>query len=165
MAKARIKHLGRVPVQGVSIRKTRVRQEFLKCLEQGWTIGRACKEVRVSRNAIYNWRNEDESFAVEWDAAVELGTDLLEEEAIRRGRDGVERGIYYKGTRIAKEREYSDRLLETILRARRPEKFNTTRTEVSGPKGGPIENVTYTSREEIEKALRDRGLPVPKLDD
>lgn len=47
----------------------------------------------------------------------------MEREAYRRAVDGVEKGVYYKGDRIATEHEYSDTLLIFMLKARAPEKY------------------------------------------
>lgn len=78
-----------------------------------------------------------------WDAALEIGNDYLEKEAQRRAVDGYEEPVVHKGIQAfvrdaqtgALEldengqpipltvRRYSDRLLEILLKARRPEKF------------------------------------------
>jgi len=78
-----------------------------------------------------------------WDAALGIGNDYLEQEAQRRAVDGYEEPIVHKGiqafVRDAETgnleldangkpipltvRRYSDRLLEILLKARRPEKF------------------------------------------
>jgi hypothetical protein len=34
-------------------------------------------------------RKADEAFVAAWDEAVEVGTDLLEDEALRRAKDGA----------------------------------------------------------------------------
>jgi len=58
-----------------------------------------------------------------WNAAMELYRDELEEECIRRARDGVQEPVYYKGMVVGHITKYSDRLLEAQLRAERPEKY------------------------------------------
>ena len=78
-----------------------------------------------------------------WDAALEIGNDYLEQEAQRRAVAGYEEPIVHKGIQafvrdaVTGEleldeygrpipltiRRYSDRLLEVLLKARRPEKF------------------------------------------
>jgi hypothetical protein len=55
---------------------------------------------------MYDWRSGDADFAAAWDAAVETGTDMLEDEATRRALEG------------------SDLLLIFLLRAKRPELYN-----------------------------------------
>jgi len=78
-----------------------------------------------------------------WDAALEIGNDYLEQEAQRRAVAGYEEPVVHKGIQAFVRdattgeleldaagrpipltiRRYSDRLLEILLKARRPEKF------------------------------------------
>lgn len=90
-----------------------------------------------------------------WDAALEIGNDYLEQEAQRRAVEGYEEPVVHKGIQafvrdaITGEleldangrpipltiRRYSDRLLEVLLKARRPEKFRENmkiEAEISG---------------------------------
>jgi hypothetical protein len=47
----------------------------------------------------------------------------LEDEAVRRGREGHLRPVFHQGKEIGAIREYSDTLLIFMLKARRPAKF------------------------------------------
>ena len=90
-----------------------------------------------------------------WDAALEIGNDYLEQEAQRRAVEGYEEPVVHKGIQafvrdpVTGEleldahgrpipltiRRYSDRLLEVLLKARRPEKFRENmkiEAEISG---------------------------------
>lgn len=90
-----------------------------------------------------------------WEAAIELSADRLEDEADRRGVRGYEEPVIHKGIQAfvrdpvtgALEldannqpipltiRRYSDRMLELLLKARRPDKFRENvkiEAEVSG---------------------------------
>lgn len=96
---------------------------FLAALRKGASVSKACAAARLPMRTAYNWREEDVDFAAEWEAAIEVGTDGLEDEAIRRGRDGVNKPVYQGGDRVGYVRQYSDLLLVTMLNARRPEKF------------------------------------------
>ena len=78
-----------------------------------------------------------------WDAALEIGNDYLEQEAQRRAVAGYEEPVVHKGIQAFVRdattgeleldengkpipltiRRYSDRLLEVLLKARRPETF------------------------------------------
>ena len=55
--------------------------------------------------------------------ARDAGTDLLEDEAWRRAYSGTERPVFQNGALVGKTREYSDLLMELLLKGRRPEKF------------------------------------------
>jgi len=74
-------------------------------------------------------------FAARWQAALEVADSKLLAEAHRRAVTGVERKQFFKGIRITEtdpvtgkevpvsELEYSDRLLELVLKARFPRLF------------------------------------------
>lgn len=57
----------------------------------------------MGRRSAYDWREEDEEFAKDWDAAIEAAADRLEQVAYRRAATGK-----------------SDRMLEILLKAHRP---------------------------------------------
>lgn len=97
--------------------------EFLQALATGLTVSGACLKVNVPRATAYDWRKRDGAFAAAWDEAIEAGGDALEDEVLRRGKDGVDKGIYYQGARVDTVREYSDNLLMFHLKSRRPEKY------------------------------------------
>jgi hypothetical protein len=59
---------------------------------------------------MYDWREADAEFAAAWDAALGLGGDALEDEAIRRAMNG------------------SDYLMVFMLKALKPEKYRERST-------------------------------------
>ena len=54
-------------------------------------------------------------------AAEQVYVEKLEAEADRRGMEGIEKPIYYKGERVDAVREYSDNLLMFRTKKLRPE--------------------------------------------
>lgn len=96
---------------------------FLEALGRLASISGACRVARIPRRTVYNWRHENEAFATRWDKAVELGTDALEDEAVRRAFHGVLKPVFREGRKVGTIREYSDALLIVLLRARRPRKY------------------------------------------
>jgi len=100
------------------------KKQFLEVLEATGNVSDACRQVAIGRTAVYSHRKKDRSFALEWDEAEAIAMDALEAEAWRRGVDGVDRPIMHGGNQVGVVREYSDRMLEMLLRAHRPEKFN-----------------------------------------
>ncbi len=116
-----------------TVRTTRTlekrRAAFLKALAETANVSYACKQSGVPRRTAYQWRTDVPKFAGAWDEAVELGTDALEDEAVRRAHAGTDKPVFYKGAVCGAIREYSDTLLIFMLKARRPEKFKE-RTEV-----------------------------------
>lgn len=112
--------------------------DFLAALCEGASISKACAASGVARRTVYDWRHADKDFASAWDEAVEAGTDVLEDEAVRRAVEGVDEPVFYQGQQCGLVRKYSDTLLMFMLKGRRGEKFRD-RHEHSGPGGGPIE--------------------------
>ena len=112
-----------------TIRTPDTREAFLAVLAEEGSVTKACKLVGVSRRSIYDWREDDKSFAAEWDKALSLGVNAIEDEAIRRAKEGVEHKVYYKGASVGSYQEYSDQLMMFFLRAAKPEKYGN-RSEV-----------------------------------
>jgi transposase-like protein len=81
------------------------RAKILADLTEGASISRAAQAAGVPRSTLYLWRRTDKVFAEAMAEALETGTDLLEDEALRRAK------------------EYSDALLIFLLKARRPYKY------------------------------------------
>lgn len=146
------------------------RDKFLRALELTGHVGKACSEAKLSRRTAYNWRIADEAFAVEWEAAQEMGTDALEDEAVRRASEGCQRKKFTgKGVAVIDpatgeqyvEHEYSDTLLIFMLKARRPDKFKERNEIKVGGSGVPIElvgiNVTSQPRRAIEEKHHANG--------
>ena len=100
-----------------------LRAEFIERLSRTANVSESCMVVGVPRRTAYNWRGADDEFAMKWDEAVGLGTDALEDEAIRRACEGVEEPVFYQGKQVGSVRRYSDTLLIFMLKARRPEKY------------------------------------------
>lgn len=106
-------------------------------------VHKACLAIGIDRRTAYNWRNKDADFAQAWDDAAEDGVDQLEEEARRRGYEGVDKPVSIAGEREV-IKEYSDTMLKLILQGRRS-KYFANKTEVSGVDGGAIQHeVTVT---------------------
>ena len=99
------------------------RTQFLTGLRSGLSVAAAADQAGVARTTSYYWRDRDSDFAALWDAAIEDGTDRLEDEAFRRALEGVEKPVFYQGKPVGRVRDYSDSLLMFMLRARRGEKF------------------------------------------
>jgi hypothetical protein len=127
----------------------RMRETFLAALEAGESVSAACLTAGIPRRSAYKLRQRDEAFALAWHDALEAGTDLYEDEARRRAIEGVEKPIMYQGKQVGSVREYSDRMLELILKARRPEKYRE-RHDVQ-------HSVAPMSPEEM-KAAREAGM-------
>ena len=114
-------------------------ETFLSALLEGSHVRDACKVAVVNHGVAYRRRDEDESFRLAWAKAIEIGTDALEAEAARRAYHGTLKPVFHKGEVCGHVREYSDGLLQFLLRAREPGKYrDNQRVEHAGPDGGVI---------------------------
>lgn len=64
----------------------------------------------------YDWLGADEAYRVAFAEAEPRALRRLEDEAVRRASEGVTRAIRYKGKIVGYETEYSDSLLQFLLR-------------------------------------------------
>jgi len=99
------------------------RQKFLDALAETGIVTIAAKSAGITRTSVYAWRAEEPEFRAEWEKALELGLDAMEDEGRRRAMHGVRRSIYYQGQEVGSQQDFSDVLLMFMLKGRRPEIF------------------------------------------
>lgn len=120
------------------------KSKFLEELSVIPNVRRACDAASVSRAKVYSERAKNAEFAQQWDQAIEEACDRLEEEAHRRAVKGTVKPLVSRGqvvfARFDEEgnlvasadegelrpvmiHEYSDALMQTLLKAHRPEKY------------------------------------------
>lgn len=118
-------------------------------------VSHAAQAIGMHRQRAYEHREQDESFAREWDEIVERTTEEMEREAMRRGMEGIDKPVYYQGELVDTLREYSDTLLIFLLKSRRPEKYRDHhQVQHTGLDGGPV-NVRVELDEKQREALGD----------
>ncbi len=117
-------------------------QKFLTSFARNGNVTKAAKAARVDRSTPYTWRDNDPKFAEAWEVAREAAADVLEAEAFRRAVTGTNKGVYHQGVLVNTEKQYSDRLLELLLKANRPDKYRDhSSVELSGQ-----QDITITRR-------------------
>lgn len=94
-------------------------------------------EVRPA--LFYSWKNQYPEFAAAWAEAVDIGADKLEAVAKQRAVEGVQKPVTFQGEITATYTEYSDGLLQFLLKGAKPDKYNRQALQLSGPAGGPIQ--------------------------
>jgi hypothetical protein len=130
-----------------TIRTPENEQTFIETLEDTCNVREACRVSEIARTAVYQWRKDDAAFAKRWEDALAIGADSLEEEAVRRAREGVDEPVFYKGDICGAVRKYSDTLLIFLLKGAKPSKY---REQLSVEHSGSVE---LASR--LSKALAD----------
>jgi hypothetical protein len=104
-------------------------------LAAGATVEAACKAGGVTSSIASTRRQRDREFAKAWDAALETGTDLVEEEMRRRIREGILVAEYRDSRKERPVRDLSDISLMLMLRSRRPETYRELFDLLFPPRG------------------------------
>jgi hypothetical protein len=161
-------------------RKLRWERAFLKELSRTGNVTAACAAARIGRASAYEHADRHKDFEEAWRDALEASADLLELEAHRRAHDGVDEPVIYQGELcgfwadadgnvVAKGaagarlipltvKKYSDRLLEFLLKARRPEKYRERiDVEHAGRNGRPIDTQVTFFIPDNGRETRDRS--------
>jgi|GEM_PF-6763380 len=129
---------------------------FLTALRRDPNVSAAARKARVTRQSAYAARVTEgkdgdaltaaQQFAAAWDDAIQEALDSLEAEAWRRSRDGLVRKKFTRGGdaiidpatgKQYVEREYSDPLMQFLLRVHRY--GEKKQVEVTGKGGEPIQ--------------------------
>jgi len=106
-----------------TLRTTQKKAAFLDLLAETGNVSSAAKACNLPRRTLYCCRATDPAFAAAWDEALEIGLDALEDEAIRRAREGVVEPVFQAGLHCGNVRKYSDLLLIFLLKSRRPHRY------------------------------------------
>lgn len=109
--------------RGRTARTDRARERFIATLAETCNVSEACRAAGIGRTTAYEWKEADEAFAAAWDDAEQEAADKLEREAWRRGVEGTDKPVTFQGRICDTYKEYSDRMLELLLKAHRPDKF------------------------------------------
>jgi hypothetical protein len=108
---------------------------FIAAIWDGLHVRDACRLAGINVCMPYERREADAAFREAWAKAKLIGKEVLLAEATRRAFHGVEKPVFHQGVQVGTIREYSDRLLQFLLRALDPETFRERRETTI--KGGP----------------------------
>jgi hypothetical protein len=123
----------------------------------------ACEIAGVGRTTAYKTKAEVASFSRQWDEALEQACDRLEQEAWRRAVAGVERPVFGNmgdkqgAGQVGVIREYSDRMLEILLKAHRPEKFRERYDVTTRVAGSDLDREIRELVEDLNRRAMEAG--------
>src|SRR5215831_1541733 len=95
---------------------------FLRIYEETGRLTEAAKAAGIHRSTHYRKLASDPEYRKAFEEAESRAAQSLEDEAIRRARDGVKRPLMYRGKPVKQGRrivyrvEYSDQLLIALLK-------------------------------------------------
>ena len=128
-AKRGTERCGRHPLDDAADTATRPRDErwsreqWLDTFRWCGMVSTTCELMGIARQTAYAERQRNEDFALAWADVEEESTEAMEREAYRRAVEGVTTPMVSAGKRVTDVQSYSDRLLEFMLKSRRPEKY------------------------------------------
>lgn len=141
-------------------------QFFEAVVTSGGNVSRACERVKISRVRIYEKRAQDPEFAARLEEAKERGVDVLEDEAIRRAFEGIEEPVgFYKGVSYEVRTNYSDALIQFLLKGNRPSKYRERITTESFNFDVTNQDYSRLSDEELKQlaALLEKAQVKPQV--
>lgn len=128
---------------------------FLRVLAETANLKLAVDAAGFKTTAAVNrLRKTDADFDAAVIEAAEAASDMIEAEAVRRGVQGVKKAVYYKGEIIDYEIVYSDSLLQTLLKAAKPDKYTErkqTTVDINGKIGVAVIPMAAKSLEDWER--------------
>jgi hypothetical protein len=138
-------------------------EKFLIELARTGLKAHSANHAGVSYGAALELEKKDKVFARLVEEARQFYSDSLESEATRRAVDGWLEPVFSQktGDQIGVVRKFSDRLLEVLLKAAKPEKFReVSQVDVNHRGGVLVVPASSLSEDEWEKQFGDK-LPEP----
>jgi hypothetical protein len=114
------------------------KQIFIRTLATTGIVGRAATAAGWTTSYAHGLKKSDPEFMEMWINAIDFATDALEEAARRRAVDGVVKPVFQQGRLVGHVTEYSDGLLTTLLKAKRPKEFRDNISLDAEVKGGVL---------------------------
>lgn len=115
------------------------KRAFLSSYSACGNVSDAARASGISRFTHYDWLKSDADYAAAFAEARETAADYIQAEIYRRGVEGIEEPIFYKGEQVGSVRRYSDKLLIVLAKALRPEQFRDNLTISMGELHAAIE--------------------------
>ena len=97
--------------------------DFLAAYANAGVIAYAAQVTGIDRTTHHVWLREDPTYRSRFEAAQYDAADKLKFDACCRALQGDEVPVFHQGKQVGVRREYSDKLLMSLLRTARPEKF------------------------------------------
>lgn len=119
------------------------------------------KKLKTSAKVITRLRKDYPEFNEDLNLAFTIFCDELHAEAIDRAMNGTDKPYFYKGEYVGTFRQRNDRLLETVLKASIPEKYDRAKMDKVPDGAGRVTYniINYTNADETEEGfLKDIGV-------
>jgi hypothetical protein len=111
---------------------------FLAAYRETAQVEKAAAAAKIDKGMHYRWLRKSADYRKAFERVQDEAAQHLEDEAVRRATEGVLEPVFYQGEKCGAVRRYSDGLMQFLLRGFRPLKYSS-RSEITGPGGGPLE--------------------------
>lgn len=89
---------------------------LLEDIRETGNITKSCVRVGIKRITVYKRAESKEEFAKQLKEAHNMGLARLEDVAVQRATEGVDKPVFFQGDVVGYTREYSDQLLQFLLK-------------------------------------------------
>ena len=120
------------------LRCDRKKALFIQTLATSGNITTSCAAAGWCRKSAYHHRDADPQFKELWEEALEVAVELLEAQARSLAIKGVDEPVFQNGILVGHKRRYSEKMLEILLKAHRPEKYRDNLKVEADIKGGVL---------------------------
>ncbi len=131
-------------------------KSFLHFLGRSGSVTFAALQSKLDRRTVYRLKANDEAFAAQWDEALNLGIDRLQDDAMQRALNGTERHLWRNGKQVGSVLQYDNKLLQFLLRAHRPEIYSEKRQSAVPPLPFDLAKRLAASAPRLEAHLAER---------
>ncbi len=138
-----------------SLATAEAKRRFLERLAATGSVAAGIVAAGRSKSAVYQWRENDPFFALQWDDAINAALASLETEAYRRAVEGCEEPRIRGSEVVVTVRRYSDRLLTLLLCAHAPERYAPRTALALGLQGVESKPLRFTFRLNHEPNVPD----------
>lgn len=109
-----------------------------RLMNNGGDVKDALDDVSVTPVVALRAYKSDPKFKAAWDEAMEAATTLIEHTAIRRAGYTKRKVLDMNGNEVEVEDKPSDKMVQTMLKARKPDVYSD-KIRVTGGDGGPLQ--------------------------
>ena len=114
-------------------------RKFIAALAASGIVSAAARAIGATPEALYGLRRKAgaEEFCAAWDKAVDLAISRVEDGALARAIEGVEKPIVSGGQLLGWHRVHNEALTIFLLRSRRPQRYGAVPAQALKP-GHPL---------------------------
>lgn len=141
---------------------------FIAALAATGSVTQAAREIGASLEALYRLRARGgaEGFAKAWDMAVDAGMARLEDTALMRAIEGVERPVVSGGKVVAHYRRHNEALTMFMLRKRRAHRYGSEAERTPAQAHDEQEIIDSINRKlDLMRARMEAARALPAPDD